>query len=202
MFFILTEIIQKDQKYNNSCEIKFEKLNLLLLLVYKKNFRSLGLRIGVNMKGNFENKLSDEGITLPDAPAPAANYVPYVQVGNVLYVSGQISQNESGLILGKLGENMTTEQGAEAAKFCAMSLLAQVKSACDGDLDRLVRVIKLTGFVNSTPDFTQQPQVINGASDLLGNVLGDAGKHARVAVSANSLPLGVAVEIDGIFQIA
>ncbi len=82
-------------------------------------------RIGVNMKGNFENKLSDEGITLPDAPAPAANYVPYVQVGNVLYVSGQISQNESGLILGKLGENMTTEQGAEAAKFCAMSLLAQ-----------------------------------------------------------------------------
>ena len=159
-------------------------------------------RIGVNMKGNFENKLSDEGITLPDAPAPAANYVPYVQVENVLYVSGQISQNESGLILGKLGENMTTEQGAEAAKFCAMSLLAQVKSACDGDLDRLVRVIKLTGFVNSTPDFTQQPQVINGASDLLGNVLGDAGKHARVAVSANSLPLGVAVEIDGIFQIA
>ena len=91
---------------------------------------------------------------------------------------------------------------AEAAKFCAMSLLAQVKSACDGYLDRLVRVIKLTGFVNSTPDFTQQPQVINGASDLLGNVLGDAGKHARVAVSANSLPLGVAVEIDGIFQIS
>ena len=154
------------------------------------------------MKGNIENKLSDEGITLPDAPAPAANYVPYVQVGNVLYVSGQISQNASGLILGKLGDNMTTEQGAEAAKFCAISLLAQVKSACDGDLDKLVRVIKLTGFVNSTPDFTQQPQVINGASDLLGDVLGDAGKHARVAVSANSLPLGVAVEIDGIFQIS
>ncbi len=202
MFFIPAEIIQKDQKYNNSCKIKFEKLNFFLLLVYCINFTSLSLRIGVNMKGNFENKLSAEGITLPDAPAPAANYVPYVQVGNVLYVSGQISQNESGLILGKLGENMTTDQGAEAAKFCAMSLLAQVKSACDGDLDRLVRVIKLTGFVNSTPDFTQQPQVINGASDLLGNVLGDAGKHARVAVSANSLPLGVAVEIDGIFQIS
>jgi len=202
LFFIPTEIIQKDQKYNNSCKIKFEKLNFFLLLVYCINFTSLSLRIGVNMKGNFENKLSAEGITLPDAPAPAANYVPYVQVGNVLYVSGQISQNESGLILGKLGENMTTEQGAEAAKFCAMSLLAQVKSACNGDLDKLVRVIKLTGFVNSTPDFTQQPQVINGASDLLGNVLGDAGKHARVAVSANSLPLGVAVEIDGIFQIS
>ena len=202
MLFIPVEIIQKDQKYNYSCKIKFEKLNFFLLLVYCINFTSLSLRIGVIMKGNFENKLSDEGITLPDAPAPAANYVPYVQVGNVLYVSGQISQNESGLILGKLGENMTTEQGAEAAKFCAMSLLAQVKSACDGDLDRLVRVIKLTGFVNSTPDFTQQPKVINGASDLLGNVLGDAGKHARVAVSANSLPLGVAVEIDGIFQIS
>jgi len=202
LFFILAEFIQKDQKNYNSCEIKFEKLNFFLLLVYCINFTSLSLRIGVNMKGNFENKLSAEGITLPDAPAPAANYVPYVQVGNVLYVSGQISQNESGLILGKLGENMTTEQGAEAAKFCAMSLLAQVKSACNGDLDKLVRVIKLTGFVNSTPDFTQQPQVINGASDLLGNVLGDAGKHARVAVSANSLPLGVAVEIDGIFQIS
>jgi len=202
LFFIPAEIIQKDQKYNNSCKIKFEKLNLFLLLVYCINFTTLSLRIGVNMKGNFENKLSAEGITLPDAPAPAANYVPYVQVGNVLYVSGQISQNESGLILGKLGENMTTEQGVEAAKFCAMSLLAQVKSACNGDLDKLVRIIKLTGFVNSTPDFTQQPQVINGASDLLGNVLGDAGKHARVAVSANSLPLGVAVEIDGIFQIS
>ena len=153
------------------------------------------------MKGNFENKLSDEGITLPDAPAPAANYVPYVQVGNVLYVSGQISQNESGLILGKLGENMTTEQGAEAAKFCAMSLLAQVKSACDGDLDRLVRVIKLTGFVNSTPDFTQQPQVINGASDLIASIFGDAGMHTRAAVSTNSLPLGVSVEVDAIFEL-
>ena len=154
------------------------------------------------MTGIYEKKLAEEGITLPDAPAPAANYVPYVRVGNVLYVSGQISQNSSGLILGKLGENMTTDEGAEAAKSCAINLLAQVKSACEGDLDKLVRVIKLTGFVNSKSDFTQQPQVINGASDLMGVVLGEAGKHARVAVSANSLPLGVAVEIDGIFQIA
>ena len=154
------------------------------------------------MTGIYEKKLAEEGIRLPDAPAPAANYVPYVQVGNVLYVSGQISQNSSGLILGKLGENMTTDQGAEAAKSCAINLLAQVKSACEGDLDKLVRVIKLTGFVNSESDFTQQPQVINGASDLMGVVLGEAGKHARVAVSANSLPLGVAVEIDGIFQIS
>ena len=154
------------------------------------------------MTGIYEKKLAEEGITLPDAPAPAANYVPYVLVGDVPYVSGQISQNASGLILGKLGESMTTDQGAEAAQFCAINLLAQVKSACAGDLDKLVRVIKLTGFVNSMPDFTQQPQVINGASDLIGNVFGEAGKHARVAVSANSLPLGVAVEIDGIFQIA
>ena len=154
------------------------------------------------MMGIYEKKLAEEGITLPDAPAPAANYVPYVRVGNVLYVSGQISQNSSGLILGKLGENMTTDEGAEAAKSCAINLLAQVKSACEGDLDKLVRVIKLTGFVNSKSDFTQQPQVINGASDLMGVVLGAAGKHARVAVSANSLPLGVAVEIDGIFQIS
>ena len=154
------------------------------------------------MMGIYEKKLAEEGITLPDAPAPAANYVPYVRVENVLYVSGQISQNSSGLILGKLGENMTTDQGAEAAKSCAINLLAQVKSACKGDLDKLERVIKLTGFVNSKPDFTQQPQVINGASDLMGVVLGEAGKHARVAVSANSLPLGVAVEIDGIVQIA
>ena len=157
--------------------------------------------MGSNMTGIYEKKLAEEGITLPDAPAPAANYVPYVLVGNVLYVSGQISQNANGLILGKLGESMTTDKGAEAAKFCAINLLAQVKAACAGDLDKLVRVVKLTGFVNSMPDFTQQPQVINGASDLMGNILGDAGKHARVAVSANSLPLGVAVEIDGIFQI-
>ena len=154
------------------------------------------------MLGIYEQKLAEQGITLPDAPAPAANYVPYVLVGNILYVSGQISQNASGLIIGKLGENMTTEQGAEAARFCAINLLAQVKSACGGDLDQLVRVIKLTGFVNSMPEFTEQPQVINGASDLMGSVLGEAGKHARVAVSANSLPLGVAVEIDGICQIA
>ena len=124
------------------------------------------------MKGNFENKLSDEGITLPDAPAPAANYVPYVQVGNVLYVSGQISQNESGLILGKLGENMTTEQGAEAAKFCAMSLLAQVKSACDGDLDRLVRVIKLTGFVIPHPTLHSSPKLSMGLLIFLEMCLG------------------------------
>lgn len=152
--------------------------------------------------GKFETKLAEMGVTLPDAPAPAANYVPYVQVGDILYVSGQISRDESGLITGKLGEDTDTTAGAKAARSCAIALLAQVKAACGGDLDRMVRVIKLGGFVNSTPDFTEQPQVINGASDFLGEALGDAGKHARAAVSAASLPLGVAVEIEGIFQIA
>ena len=135
------------------------------------------------------------------APAPAANYVPFVIVGNLLHVSGQISQNEAGLILGRLGEDLAVEQGAEAARRCAISLLAQVKRACDGDWDRLGRAVKLVGFVNSTPDFIDQPKVINGASDFLVAVLGDAGRHARSAVSAASLPLGVAVEIEAIFAL-
>ncbi len=152
--------------------------------------------------GKFETKLAEMGVTLPDAPTPAANYVPFVQVGDIVYVSGQISQDASGLLTGKLGDDVALEAGAAAARACAISLLAQIKAACGGDLDRLVRVVKLGGFVNSTPDFTQQPQVINGASDFLAEALGDAGKHARAAVSAASLPLGVAVEIEGIFQIA
>ena len=151
--------------------------------------------------GNFEEKLANLGVTLPDAPAPAANYVPYVQVGDMLYVSGQISKDSDRLITGKLGDDMDTSAGAEAAKVCAIALLAQVKAACGGDLDRLKRVVKLTGFVNSTADFSEQPQVINGASDFLGEALGETGKHARAAVSAASLPFGVAVEIDGVFQI-
>lgn len=149
----------------------------------------------------FESRLAELGVTLPDAPAPAANYVPFVQTGDIVYVSGQISNDANGLILGKLGDNMDVDAGAAAAKTCAISLLAQVKAACGGDLDRLVRVVKLTGFVNSTADFTDQPRVINGASDFLVEALGDAGRHARSAVSAAALPLGVAVEIEGIFQI-
>jgi len=151
--------------------------------------------------GQFETKLAEMGVTLPDAPAPAANYVPYVQAGDMLYVSGQIAKDDSGLIVGTLGEDMDVAAGAAAARVCAIALLAQVKAACGGDLDRLVRVVKLTGFVNSTADFTDQPQVINGASDFIGEALGEAGKHARAAVSAPSLPFGVAVEIDGVFQI-
>lgn len=149
----------------------------------------------------IEARLAELGVTLPDAPAPAANYVPFVAVGNLLHVSGQISQGPDGFIKGRLGADMTVEQGAEAAKRCAISLLAQVRRACDGDLSRLVRVVKLTGFVNSTADFTDQPKVINGASDFLVAALGDAGCHARSAVSAASLPFGVAVEIEGIFEI-
>ncbi len=154
------------------------------------------------MSGHFETKLKELGITLPDAPAPAANYVPFVQVGDIVYVSGQISADANGFIKGKLGDDMTTEEGAAAARACAINLLAQVKAACGGDLDRLVRVVKLTGFVNSTADYTDQPKVVNGASDLLAQALGDAGKHSRSAVSAASLPLGVAVEIEGIFQVS
>ncbi|NDD09882.1 MAG: RidA family protein [Rhodobacteraceae bacterium] len=154
------------------------------------------------MSNHFETKLKELGITLPDAPAPAANYVPFVQVGDIVYVSGQISADANGFIKGKLGDDMTTEEGAAAARACAINLLAQVKAACGGDLDRLVRVVKLTGFVNATADYTDQPKVVNGASDLLAEALGDAGKHSRSAVSAASLPLGVAVEIEGIFQVS
>jgi enamine deaminase RidA (YjgF/YER057c/UK114 family) len=149
----------------------------------------------------IETRLADLGVTLPDAPAPAANYVPFVVVGNLVHVSGQISQNEAGLIMGRLGEDLAVEQGAEAARRCAISLLAQLKKACGGDWDRLNRAVKLVGFVNSTADFTDQPKVINGASDFLVAVLGEAGRHAHSAVSAASLPLGVAVEIEAIFEL-
>lgn len=155
------------------------------------------------MPTNIDEKLEEMGLSLPSANAPAANYVPYVQVGSLLFVSGQISLDASGaLITGKIGADMDLAGGVAAAERCALALLAQVKEACEGDLGRLKRVVKLTGFVNSTPDFTDQPKVINGASDLLVALLGDAGRHSRAAVSAAALPLGVAVEIEGIFELA
>ncbi|RID91706.1 RidA family protein [Gemmobacter lutimaris] len=149
----------------------------------------------------IEARLAELGVTLPDAPAPVANYVGFVLAGNLLHVSGQVSADANGPIKGKLGADFTVEQGAAAARACAISLLAQAKKACDGDLSRIKRLVKLGGFVNSTPDFTDQPKVINGASDFMVAVLGDAGRHARAAVSAPALPLGVAVEIDAIFEL-
>ncbi|GHC25839.1 MULTISPECIES: RidA family protein [Gemmobacter] len=149
----------------------------------------------------IEARLAELGVTLPDAPAPVANYVGFVLTGNLLHVSGQVSADANGPIRGKLGADFTVEQGAAAARACAISLLAQARKACDGDLSRIKRLVKLGGFVNSTPDFTDQPKVINGASDFMVAVLGDAGRHARAAVSAPALPLGVAVEIDAIFEL-
>ena len=152
----------------------------------------------------IETKLAELGVTLPDmgsAPKAKGNYLPFVTVGDMVYVSGQISQDDDGLVTGVLGADFTVEQGAAAAKLCAISLLTQLKVACGGDIDRIERVVKLTGFVNSTADFVQQPQVINGASDFFVAALGEKGRHARAAVSAASLPLGVAVEIEAIFQI-
>jgi len=154
------------------------------------------------MTTTVESRLAALGLALPAAPAPAANYVPFVISGAMLYVSGQVSQANGALITGTLGEDLSTEEGALAARACALSLLAQAKAALGGDLTRLKRVVKLTGFVNCTADFTEQPKVINGASDLMVAALGEAGRHARSAVGAPSLPLGVAVEIEAIFEIA
>ena len=149
----------------------------------------------------FEQRLAELGVTLPDAPAPAANYVPWMVLDGMVYVSGQVSMKDGAFVTGKLGEDISVEDGAAAARLCAISLLAQVKAAAGGDLDRLKRVVKLTGFVNSTADFGEQPKVVNGASDFLVEALGDAGRHTRSAVSAASLPFGVAVEFEGIFQL-
>ncbi|MDR6263576.1 RidA family protein [Roseobacter sp. N2S] len=154
------------------------------------------------MVGRIDAVLAELGETLPDAPAPAANYVPYVIVGDLVFVSGQVSKGTDGLICGKLGDDMDVAAGQAAAKVCALNLIAQVKAACGGDLDRVTRVVKLGGFVNCTPDFGDHPAVINGASDFMGAVFGDAGAHARAAVGSSSLPFGVAVEIEGIFQIS
>ena len=145
-------------------------------------------------------KLIEKGIVLPDAPPPAANYIPYVKVDKLVFISGQVSQNENGFIKGVLGKDLNVEEGYVAARQCAISLLAQLKSAVKGDFNKVAKVVKLGGFVNSAPDFTEQPSVINGASDLLVELFGEKGRHARTAVGAN-LPLGVAVEIDGIFEV-
>ena len=154
------------------------------------------------MPDQIETRLAELGIELPDAPAPAANYVPFARSGDLIFVSGQIGAPGSGLRKGKLGRDLEVPAGQDAARDCAISLIAQVKAACGGDLDRVRRVVKLTGFVNATPDFTDHPFVINGASDLMVEVFGEAGRHSRAAVGCASLPLGVAVEVEGVFEIA
>jgi len=153
------------------------------------------------MAGKIETRLAELGLELPEAPAPAANYVPYVIIDNMVYISGQISKDSNGLICGKLGDNTSVEQGAAAARVCGLNLIAQLREACGGNLDRVVKVVKLGGFVNATDDFTDHPAVINGTSDLMAEVFGKTGEHARAAVGCVSLPLGVAVEVEGIFQI-
>ena len=141
-------------------------------------------------------------IKLPEAKAPVGNYVATKIVGKMLFVSGQISIDENGqLIKGKVGKELDTEAGYNAAKRCALSIIAQVKKACDNDLSKVRSCLKLTGFVNSTDEFTDQPKIINGASDLIAAVFGDSGMHTRAAVSTNSLPLGVSVEVDAIFEL-
>ena len=151
---------------------------------------------------NYDEKLKELNINLPEAKAPVGNYVAAKVSGNMLFISGQISIDENGqLIKGKVGKDLDTEAGYNAAKRCALSIVAQVKKACDNDLSKIKSCIKLTGFVNSTEDFVEQPKVINGASDLIASIFGDAGMHTRAAVSTNSLPLDVSVEVDAIFEL-
>ena len=150
----------------------------------------------------FEENIKKLKIDLPDAKAPVGSYVATKIVGKLLYISGQISINENGeLIKGKIGQELTTEDGYNAAKRCGLSIISQVKNACDNDLSKIRSCIKLTGYVNSTEDFIEQPKVINGASDIIASIFGEAGMHTRAAISTNSLPLGVSVEVDAIFEL-
>tara|TARA_B110000438_G_scaffold249117_1_gene252213 strand:+ start:547 stop:1008 length:462 start_codon:yes stop_codon:yes gene_type:complete len=152
---------------------------------------------------SFENRIKELNLVLPKAADPVGSYVAVKITGNLLFISGQISMSENGeLIKGKLGKNLKTEDGYEAAKRCALSIIAQAKKACGEDLNKIKSCVKLTGFVNSTEDFIEQPKVINGASDLIVSVFEKSGMHTRAAVSTNSLPLGVAVEVDAIFELS
>ena len=151
---------------------------------------------------NYEDNLKKNNIELPEAKAPVGNYVAAKISGKILFISGQISIDENGeLIKGKIGKDLDTDAGYNAAKRCGLSIIAQVKKACGDDLSKIKSCIKLTGFVNSTEDFIEQPKVINGASDLIASIFGEAGMHTRAAVSTNSLPLGVSVEVDAIFEL-
>lgn len=153
------------------------------------------------MSGNVEERLRSLGVELPSPAAPAANYVPFVRTGNQLFISGQIPMGPSGIeFIGRCGDQYGAEEAAGAARLCAINVIAQAKAAL-GDLENVVRVVKLVGFVNSTPDFTDQPKVINGASDLMVEAFGDKGRHARSAVGVANLPFGVAVEVEAILEV-
>ena len=154
------------------------------------------------MTGRIEARLNELGIELPQAAAPVANYVPAVRSSDLLFVAGQICQwNGERRFVGKLGRDISLEEGQQAARLCALNILAQVKAAIGGDLDRILRCVRLGAFIQCTDDFKQQPQVANGASDVMVEVLGDAGRHARAAVGVNALPGGVAVEVDAVFEV-
>ena len=150
----------------------------------------------------FDDKIKELDISLPDAKDPVGAYVATKITANLIFISGQISISSNGdLIKGKIGKDLSTDEGYKAAERCGLSIVAQLKKACSGDLSKIKSCIKLTGFVNSTDDFTEQPKVINGASDLITSIFGEAGMHTRAAVSTNSLPLGVSVEVDAIFEL-
>jgi len=153
------------------------------------------------MTGKIDARLAELGIELPSAASPVANYVPFVVTGNLVFVSGQVTLwDGERKFIGRVGDDFNVDEGYQAARLCGLNMIAQVREAC-GNLDRVKRVVKLGGFVNATADFTDHPKVINGASDLMVDVFGDNGKHARFAVGAPSLPLGMAVEVDGVFEI-
>ncbi len=172
----------------------------LALTAFQASCNSTG---GSEMAGTVEQKLASQGITLPEPTSPVANYVPFVRSGNLLFVSGQVCFNAEGKLIakGKLGAGVTIEQGTAAARGCAINLLAQIKAAL-GDLDKVVRVVRLGGFINSAPDFFDGPKVLNGASDLMVEAFGDKGRHARTTVGVASLPADAAVEVEGVFEVA
>jgi enamine deaminase RidA (YjgF/YER057c/UK114 family) len=153
--------------------------------------------------GNVDNRLAELGVTIPAAAKPVANYVGWVRTGNLVFTAGQVTLSEGKIVLqGKVGSEISLEDANKAARLCAINILAQLKDACGGDLDRVVRIVKLVGFVNAVPEFTDHPKVINGASDLMVEVFGEKGKHARSAVGSGSLPFNVAVEIEAVAEIA
>ncbi len=155
------------------------------------------------MAGKIETRLKEMGLELPTPPAPVASYVPYVVSGNQVFISGQVTMENGALkYVGTIGNEISVEDGKAAARLCAINVLAQAKAACGGDLDRIARCVKVTVFVNAVPGFTQHPEIANGASDLFVQVLGDAGRHARAAVGAGSLPRNVATEVEAIFELA